>query len=414
MTTTLENDRPSTDVFIKTPNQGTGAPEDRDRVAFTKLRHDRRQRVLAEMERREIDVCFFGREANVRYVCGARRLWTGGTRPFGPGCVVVRETGTVHLMTFSASYEGMPAEVGPEDFYSLTWNPMNFVELIKAMDGVAAAKRVGVDGLSPLFQQLMPGMVGTAEIVAAEEMMRGLRRVKLPDEIAALRIAASVAESSLVHAISELRPGVTESSLRGAYLERACNLGSPQFALQGTFTVVDGPQLRHMTSDRAIDDGELVAMHAGSLWAGYEGSLARTWLCGSAGTRGSARRRTASAAQRALHDRWRTVMDAVVAECRPGRTGADLRRAHESTGEPLPSMTIASSLGIGHEGPIAGTTLGPDFDAQQRLEPNMVLEVRTFVAGSGGGVYGADMVLVTEDGPEPITTLGWGPLGVRD
>jgi len=58
----------------------------------------------------------------------------------------------------------------------------------------------------------------------------------------------------------------------------------------------------------------------------------------------------------------------------------------------------------------AGTNLGPDFDGQQRLEPNMVLEVRTFVADSAGGCYGADMVLVTDDGPERITTLGWGPL----
>src|SRR5690606_23693712 len=98
----------------------------RDRVHFTQLRHDRRQRLLAEMDRLGLDVCFFGREANVRYACGARRLWTAGTRPFGPGCIVVRSTGAVHLMAFSASYEGMPEEVGPDDFFSITWNPMNF------------------------------------------------------------------------------------------------------------------------------------------------------------------------------------------------------------------------------------------------------------------------------------------------
>jgi Xaa-Pro aminopeptidase len=366
------------------------------------------------MERRGIDVCLFGREANVRYVSGARRLWTAGTRPFGPGCIVVRQTGHVHLMAFSASYEGMPEEVGPDDFFSITWNPMNFVEWIREMPGVAGARRIAVDGLSPLFRDLLPLIASGAEVVAAEEMMRGLRRVKLPEEITALRIAASVAESSLVHAIGALRPGVTESELRGVYLERASNLGAPQFALQGTFTVVDGPQLRHISSDRAIDDGDLVALAAGSLWAGYEGSLARTWLCTSAGTRGSARRRTANADQKALYRRWRTVMDAMVAQCRPGRTGADLRAAHEATGEPLPPMSIAASLGLGHEGPVAGTNLGPSFDAQHRLEPSMVLELRTFVAGPAGGCYGADMVLVTEDDPDPITTLGPGPLGVPD
>jgi Xaa-Pro aminopeptidase len=358
------------------------------------------------MERRGLDVCLFGREANVRYASGARRLWTAQTRPFGPGCVVVRESGRVHLMSFSASYEGMPEEVPPDDVFSITWNPMNFVEGMKAMPGVAGARRVGVDGLSPLFRDLLPMAMPDAEIVPAEEMMRGLRRRKLPEEITALRIAAAVAEAGLVAAVSALRPGVSEGELRGVYMERACQLGAPQFALQGTFTVIDGPRLRHIGTDRAIDDGDLVAMAGGSLWAGYEGSLARTWHCGL--------QRRPSLEQRALFGRWRSVMDTVIDQCRPGRTGADLRAAHEAAGEPLPPMTIASSLGLGHEGPVAGTNLGPTFDAQHTLEAGMVLEVRTFVAGPAGGHYGADMVLVGEDGPSPITTLGPGPLARPD
>ena len=61
------------------------------------LRRARRDRVLAEMESAGVDVLVVGREANARYVSGAPRLWTAGSRAFGPGCVLVRATGAVHL-----------------------------------------------------------------------------------------------------------------------------------------------------------------------------------------------------------------------------------------------------------------------------------------------------------------------------
>ena len=57
------------------------------------LRLARRARVLAEMEAADIDVLVVGREGNARYVSGAPRLWTAGSRAFGPGCVLVRATG---------------------------------------------------------------------------------------------------------------------------------------------------------------------------------------------------------------------------------------------------------------------------------------------------------------------------------
>ena len=77
--------------LLGTPNIGTGFLEHRDRVDFGALRDARRARVLTEMKARGLDACFFGREANARYVSGVRRLWTAQTRPFAPGCLVVLE-----------------------------------------------------------------------------------------------------------------------------------------------------------------------------------------------------------------------------------------------------------------------------------------------------------------------------------
>jgi Xaa-Pro aminopeptidase len=73
-------------------------------------------------------------------------------------------------------------------------------------------------------------------------------------------------------------------------------------------------------------------------------------------------------------------------------------------------MSIAYSVGLGHEGPIAGPPMSPALEAEQRLDAGMVLAVRAFVTSAAGGYFGEDMVLVTADGPEPLTTLGAGPL----
>ncbi len=43
----------------------------------------------------------------------------------------------------------------------------------------------------------------------------------------------------------------------------------------------------------------------------------------------------------------------------------------------------------------------------------MVVAVRAFVSGAGGGFLGEDMMLVSAAGPEPLTTLGHGPLAAE-
>jgi Xaa-Pro dipeptidase len=389
--------------LLATPNLGTGFLEHRDRVDFHALREARRARVLAEMRSRGIDACFFGREANARYVSGVRRLWTAQTRPFAPGCLVVLETGEVELLAFSASYEDIPAEVGPDHFFPVTWNPMNMMDWFAKTPGVLDARRIGFDGLSPLFEGLLRQLLPETEFVGVEDMMRELRRHKLPGELACLRTAAAIAESALYAAATEVRPGVTERHLQAAFLERMCELGTSQFAQQGTFTVIDaGAPMRWTTSDRTLAPRDVVALAGGVLWAGYEGSLARTWWCGNGAE--------PSASARAAFTRWRAVMDRMIEQCHVGATGADLRAAYEASGGPEPQMSIAYSVGLGHEGPFAGPGMSPALERAQTVDADMVVALRAFVGDDDIGYFGEDVVHVTADGATPLTTIGYGPL----
>src|SRR6266540_1281509 len=122
---------------------------------------DHLERTVAAMADADVDVLVLGREANARFVSGARRLWLAGTRPFAPGCAVVRETGAVHLL--SVTDDGIPADIPAERLYPLSWNPVNLLGPVVGAPGVAGARRVGVDGLTPMFEQLITGVLPDAE-----------------------------------------------------------------------------------------------------------------------------------------------------------------------------------------------------------------------------------------------------------
>src|SRR6201988_1886345 len=243
------------------------------------LRVGRRERALAQMERHDLDVVVLGRQANVRYVAGAPQLWVAGTRPFGPTCVLVRETGAIHLL--STWDEGVPDDIPHENLYGISWNPMNTISALQRIDGASTARRVGTDALSPVFAQLLPTAFPNAELVDGELAMRAARRIKTTEEVVSLREAIVVAESALAAAVSELRPGVGEQVLAGVLLESlaAGGVSTPSNQDVAWVTSREHPWRRVDGAGR-IKDGDLVAFSAGVLAGGYIGEGGRTWPVG--------------------------------------------------------------------------------------------------------------------------------------
>src|SRR3546814_965891 len=106
------------------------------------LREGRRARLFEAMDAHDLDLLVLGRVANIRYASGVPILWNAGTRPFGPGCVVVRDTEELYLL--STWDEGVPEEIPHDHLFGITWNPMNFVSLLKDIErkSVVEGKRV--------------------------------------------------------------------------------------------------------------------------------------------------------------------------------------------------------------------------------------------------------------------------------
>jgi Xaa-Pro dipeptidase len=347
--------------------------------------------VFSGMETHGLDALMLGGSGDVHYVSGARQLGRAGVLPFAPVVVVVGETARVHLL--STWDEGVPPEIGREDLYGLSWNPANLMAALANIPGLRESRRVGTDGLTPMFAGLIAELVGAAELVDAAPVMAAARRIKMPDEITCLDVASAIAESALSALEEALRPGITERELLGIYDEHVARLGAPNPPSESVCfgTPVRGPvRFRYLASDRPLGDGELVVLAPGVLYAGYEAGLARTRVAGRSAPPGAAE----------LASRCARSMDLLLAACRPGNSGADLYRAWEDGGNPESPAPLAHGLGLGAEPPVIG--LGRGADAL--LEEGMVLSVQSWVAEeSVGGCLERATVVIESGGASALT-----------
>jgi Xaa-Pro dipeptidase len=303
---------------------------------------DHLERIFAAMADAEVDVLILGREANARYVSGASRLWLAGTRPFAPGCVVVRASAAVHLL--SVTDDGVPISVPPERLYPISWNPANLIGAVAAAAAGVPVRRVGVDGMSPLFAQLLRSVFPNAELSDGEALLRAVRRVKTADDVTGIRAAVAVAEQAFDAVRDAATPGVRMGVLKGVFEERMAQLGVTTPAFE--------PRIEVHGSDWS--------MRAGVIRDGWEGSFARTWPGGGAAAR--------------------AAIAAAVDVCRPGVTVADL----ESRG------LAVEGVGLGHE----------EVRADDVLVPNMVVYLEATVED----VVHGDPVWITRDGAEVLTS----------
>jgi Xaa-Pro aminopeptidase len=216
------------------------------------------ERVLAAMARDDIDVLLLGREGNVRYVTGACRLYLAGERAFAPGCVVVRATGTVHLL--SASDAGIPDLIPRTNLYPITWDPRALLARIADMAGVYRARRVGVDGLTPGFDVLIERALPNAILADGEALLRDVRRVKTGDEIDAIRASIDVAQSVMTTARTAASAGESDSTIVATAMA--------EMARRGSTIATFEPLVDHA--------GDLTVVDVGVLYDGWEAGLRRT------------------------------------------------------------------------------------------------------------------------------------------
>ena len=358
----------------------------------TELRLARRARVLEEMEAAGVDILVVGREANARYVSGAPRLWTAGSRAFGPGCVLVRATGAVHLL--STWDEGVPEEIPHDHLYGISFNGKTFFKVLQGVEGAATAGVVATDALTPGAASLLGGAFPAAELVDGEQLLDRVRSIKVPEEVEAIRAAVDVAERALAVAEAALEPGVTERHLTGVFMEAMAVAGVTTPSGQDVAWRTSRQRPWHRAGrDVPVEPGDLVAFEAGVVRDGYVGELGRTHVVGGD-----------TAESGALFARWTEVRDRLLAACRPGAPASDLLDVYTAGGHPPPPVPVARGLGLGFDLPLVTHAL-PRTAAEQHLAEGMVFTLTAHVWQEGvGSVVSHDPIHLTATGPHLISS----------
>jgi Xaa-Pro dipeptidase len=264
--------------------------------------------VLELMTGAEVDVMILGREANARVVADTARLWLAGTRAFAPGCVVVRSTGAVHVLANSEHL--LPAGFPHERMYGITWNPQTLFGGLAAIPGVAGARRVAVDGMTPGMHALLTQTLPGTEYIDAAALLADLWRRPDPTASDAVERAARIAEAGMQAIAGALKPGAQPRSLRGLTATAFAEHGVTTPAFEAVVAPLDGTSSTWLAPERELVDGERVAVRVGALAHGWEASLARTFAVGSPPHLSPP------------PPNW----DALVAACMPGVTVGGLRR----------------------------------------------------------------------------------------
>lgn len=380
---------------------GVGAMPEGGRVDFARLREDRRRRLFDAMAAADVDALLLGRPANVAFASGARQLWTAGTRPFSPGCVLLADGERIHLL--STWDEGVPAEIPHSQLFGLSWNPAVSLDRLRSIPGLNRCLRVATDGWGATSRGLVGSLCPDSEVVDGGPLLRRARSAKSPDELVCLMTACAVAERALTDLTGALAAGVTERELVGVYAASVAGSGLPCPPTEGVAWVSSAAtgsgRPRRVATDRPLAEGDLVALNPGALYAGYEATIGRTRQVG----RGpDGRVREAILANRAL-------LDAVIGACRPGAVGADLLDTWRANGGGQLYEPLLWGLGLGVEPPVIGAVgLGSDsavgLGSDSAIRSGAVLAVQAWTVEPGvGGVLEQEVVLVGPEGPTVLS-----------
>lgn len=246
-----------------------------------------------------------------------------------------------------------------------------------------------------VFNDLIERLGGNADLLPVGKAIDALRAVKTSEEIGYLREALRMTDVAFVAAHDRAKVGMTEKELADIVAEELKKAGSEGESFPTI--VASGPNAakpHHSPGDRVIQEGEPIIIDMGALHKGYAGDLTRTIWFGEP-----------SPELVTMYRNVQAAFDAAMAKAGPNMTGVELdAAARDVFAQQGNDQYFVHSLGHGlglrvHEAPSAS------FRSTDSLVPGNVVTIEPglYVPGEAG-VRIEDVVLITEDGAENLTS----------
>jgi len=386
------------------------------------MRRDRVERIRTLMREQGLDALVLLGNTNVVYATGA--IWpladSGRANFEQPVAVVLADDAWPHLFSPLREDDRLRLELPPDHIHGPVY--LDFDEGVQ------------------LFASQLGGLLPEKAVVAMDEWTNALCRersilfapdapvdggrvisrakaIKTPDELSCMREGLRITESAIAEVQARVAPGVRQTDLTATFLHTIFDAGADANILDPIWQVMpsrmaDGPWTTTgdlacplLSTERELVEGDVLWVDTGISYAGFHSDFGRTWVVG----------REPDARQRAHFERWRSIMDAVLDVTRAGATAADLTaaaiNAAGGTKPWMPHFYLGHGLGIDSaEMPYVGSDIGEAFDATLVLAEGMVLVLEPIVWEDGAAGYRSEEVLlITEDGWEPMTDYPYDP-----
>ena len=346
-------------------------------------RLERQEALRAQLVQEGIDGLLVTHLPNIRYLTG----FTGSA-----ALLLLRSDATILITDFRYAVQA-PAEAEPAAVVEI--DQKSVWDRLGRVLGSHPLSTLGIEAhaLTVRDAERVSGL-SRGRVVPTSELVERLRTVKSPEEVAAIREAASLAQSALAEVLPRVRVGQSEREI-GAMLEEALRRRGSEWHPFPTI-VASGPRsaLPHArTSARTVGRGEWLLLDFGAQVDGYCADLTRTVVVGRADER-----------QRTIHELVRTAQGRALEHLRAGMTGREgdaLARdviVARGFGEAF-GHSLGHGLGLEvHEAPrIAPTTEAPlPAHAVVTVEPGIYLP-------GWGGVRLEDDVYLGPDGAERLS-----------
>ena len=226
--------------------------------------------------------------------------------------------------------------------------------------------------------------------IDALNIFKRIRMIKSPEEIALLKIAGRMSETALQAVVDAIEPGVPLDELRAIHARSMLDQGG-----QSEWIAIN---IRGLDTGE-VERDELVKLDSVGTSRQYRGDVGRTAIYGTPSTEMLRRSRAVS---RALEIAYQAI--------RPGKTFKEIvaLTLASCASEGFPGFVIAGPHSVGLEHTDHPVSVGNELPGHHELvfEENMVFTLDMPYHEFGWGTtHVEDMLLVTTNGCEPITSM---------
>ncbi|MBX2846755.1 MAG: M24 family metallopeptidase [Acidiferrobacterales bacterium] len=253
-----------------------------------------------------------------------------------------------------------------------------------------SAGRIGFDNvdIGPVLSEFIP----KATLTTADDALRRIRTIKSPLEIELMRASSAINVASANAAVRQIGAGASHKDLRRAF--------DAELAMRGAsslFMVID-----HITDeqyDADLSDGQAFVIDCVCDYLGYLGDYGRTVFIGEP-------QKSVLNAQVTVGKAW----DLLRSQLKPGLKFSEItalgQKAMSEQGTTYRIPFKPHSVGVFHSDHYGNGASGPREDIV--LRPGMIISIDCPVmeTGIGGSVHLEDLMLITEDGAEPLHDVG--------